>query len=130
MEEWSHNNNCKHKVNSAEALVFEILELLHHAFPKWDKDGNKEGEQWAVSKFHGVTKFVLYMKLFGSAINFHGGIGKFNHTIFVKDSGFNTQKRVRTFTLQVVQRYYGGMTLTIAKKCLAARMDNNHNFGE
>jgi hypothetical protein len=64
-----------------------------------------------VSKFHGVTKFVLYMKLFGSAIIFYGGIGKCNHKKFVKDTGFNTHKRIRTFTLQVATRYYEGMTL-------------------
>jgi hypothetical protein len=70
------------------------------------------------------------MKLFGSAINFCGGIGKCNHKKFVKDTGFNTQTRIRTFTLQVDQRYYVGMTLRIAKKCLDARTDNNHHVGE
>jgi hypothetical protein len=99
MEEWFQKNNQKQEMKSAEALVFEILELLHHAFPRWDKDRNEVGQGWPVSKFHGVTKFVLYMKLFGSAINFHGGIGKFNRKKFVKDTGFSTQKRVRTFTL-------------------------------
>ncbi len=68
-------------MSSAENLVSETLELLYHAFPRWDKDGNKEGQGWAVSKFHGVTKFVLYMKPFGSAINFYGGIGKCKGTM-------------------------------------------------
>jgi hypothetical protein len=85
--------------------------MIHNVFPLWDKDGNKEGQGWAVSKFHGVTKFVLYMKLFDSAINFYGGIGKRNHKKFVKDTGFNAQKRIRTFTSQVAKRYYEGMTL-------------------
>ncbi len=58
------------------------------------------------------------MKLFGSAINFFGGIVECNHKKFVKDTGFNTQKRIRTFTLQVATRYYEVMTLQIAKKCL------------
>jgi hypothetical protein len=32
--------------------------------------------------------------------------------------------------LQVAQRYYEGTALRIAKKCLDARMDNNHDDGE
>jgi hypothetical protein len=68
------------------------------------------------------------MKLFGSAINFYGGIGKCNHKTFMKDTGFNTQKRMRTFTLQVAQRYYKGMTFCIAKKRLDARTENDNNL--
>ncbi len=70
------------------------------------------------------------MELFGSAINFYRSIGKCNHKKFVKDTGFNTQKRIRTFTLQVATRYYEGMTLQIAKKCLDARAKTNNNFHE
>ncbi len=81
----------------------------------------------AVSKFYAVTKFVRYMKLFGSAINFYGGIGACNHKKFVKDTGFNTQKRIK---MQVAQRYYEGMARRIAKKCLEATRDNSHHLGE
>jgi hypothetical protein len=70
------------------------------------------------------------MMLVGSAINFYGGIGKCNHKKFVKDNRFNTQKRIRTFTLQVAQRYFKGMTLHIAKKCLDTRMENDNNLDE
>ncbi len=84
----------KQEVNLDEALVGITLELLHNAFPRWDKDGNEEGQGWAASKFHGVTKFVHYTKLFGSAINFYGGVGGCHHKKFVKDTGFSTQKRI------------------------------------
>jgi hypothetical protein len=70
------------------------------------------------------------MKLFGGAINFYGGIGKCNHKKFVKDTGFKTQKRIRTFTLQVATRYYEGMILRIAKNCFDARAESNNNFHE
>ncbi len=70
MKEWFHENNMKNEVNSATSLVAETLELLHTCFPQWDKDGNGEGQGWAVSKFHGVTKFVLYIKPLGNAIIF------------------------------------------------------------
>jgi len=74
-----------------------------------------------VSKFHGVTKFVHYVKLFGNAINFYGGIGECNHKKFVKETGCNTQKRIRTFTSQVAKRYYEGMTLEISQKAIDLR---------
>ena len=88
---WFHENNLKQEVNLANSLVAETLELLHTCFPQWDKEGNKEGQGWAVSKFHSVTKFVHYVKLFGKAINFYGGIGECNHKKFVKETGCNTQ---------------------------------------
>ncbi len=68
-----------------------------------------------MSKFHGVTKFVLYIKLFGSAINFYGGIGECILKKFAKEIGCNTQKRIWTFTSQVD---YEGMTLDIARKAM------------
>jgi hypothetical protein len=70
------------------------------------------------------------VKLFGSAINFYGGIGECNHKTFVKDTGFNTQKRIRTFALQVAQRYYKRMTFRIAKKCFDARTESDNNVDE
>jgi hypothetical protein len=118
MEEWFHGNNLKEEVNLANSLVAETLESLHTCFPRWDKDSNKEGQGWSVSKFHGVTKFVLYIKLFGNAINFYGGIGECNHKKFVKEMRCNTQNRIRTFTSQVAQRYYEGMTLDIARNAM------------
>ncbi len=70
------------------------------------------------------------MKLFGSAIDYYGGMGKCNHKKFVKDTGFNTQKRTRTFTLQVATRYYEGKILRIAKNCFVARAESNNNLHE
>ncbi len=130
MEEWFHNSNIKREVNLANSLVNKTLEMIQNVFPWWDKDWNEEGQGWAVSKFHGVTKFVLYMTLFGSAINFYGGIGECNHKKFAKDTGFNTQKRIKTFTSQVATRIYEGMILWIAKKCFDARAESNNNFNE
>jgi hypothetical protein len=66
-------------------------------------------------------------KTFGNAINFYGGIGKCNHKKYVKETGCNTQKRIRTFTSQVVQRYYAGMTLNIARKAINLLININKN---
>jgi hypothetical protein len=35
-----------------------------------------------------------------------------------EEMGCNTQKRIRTFTSQVAQRYYEGMTLDFARKAM------------
>ncbi len=43
---------------------------------------------------HGMTKFVEYMILYGSAMNFYGGPGEANHKFFVKAAGLKTQRRV------------------------------------
>jgi hypothetical protein len=83
-----------------------------------------------MSKFHGVNKFVLYIKRFGNSINFYGGIGECNHKKFVKEMGCNTQKRIRTFISQVAQRYYEGMTLDIARKAMDLCSNSNKNDHE
>ncbi len=83
-----------------------------------------------MSKFHGVAKFVLYIKLFGDAINFYGGIGECNHKKFVKETGCITQKRIRTFTSQVGQRYYEGMTLDTARMAMDLQTNINKNDHE
>jgi hypothetical protein len=36
----------------------------------------------------------------------------------VKEMGCNTQKRIRTFTSQVAQRYHEGLTLDISRKAM------------
>ncbi len=78
-----------------------------------------------MSKIHGVTKFVLYIKLVGNAINFFCGIGECNHKKFVKEMGCNTQKRIQTFTSQVAQGYYKRMTLDIARKAMDLQTNIN-----
>jgi hypothetical protein len=58
-------------------------------------------------------------KTFWQRHQFYGGIGE-----CVKEMGCNTQRRIRTFTSQVAQRYYEGMTLDIARK--AIDLQTNH----
>jgi hypothetical protein len=54
---------------------------------------------------HGMTKFVEYMMLYGSAMNYYGGPGEANHKIFVKAAGQKTQHRVCEFAQQTVHQY-------------------------
>jgi hypothetical protein len=44
--------------------------------------------------------------------------GECNHKKFVKETGRNTQKRIRTFTSQVGKRYYEEMALEIPQKAI------------
>ncbi len=66
-------------------------------------------------------------KPFGNTINFYGGIGECNHKKFVKETGCNTQKRIRTFTSQVAERYYEGMTLDIARRAMDIQTNIKQN---
>ena len=52
-----------------------------------------------------MTKFVEYMMLYGSAMNFYGGPGEANHKIFVKAAGQKTQQRLCEFAQQTVRQY-------------------------
>ena len=71
---------------------------------------------------HALTKFVDYMVLFGSAINFFCGIGECNHKKFVKDTGCSTQKRINTFTIQCTTQYYESMIFDfLATQCISRR---------
>jgi hypothetical protein len=114
--EWLHSTNSKYKVKSSRPLMSDMIRLIHKVFPWIDDTGNDIGQGWKIPKMHAVSKFVDYMILFGSAINFFGGIGECNHKIFVKDTGCNTQKRFNSFTLQVATQYYELMILNIANK--------------
>jgi hypothetical protein len=48
----------------------------------------------------------------------------------VQETGCNTQKRIRTFTSQVAQRYYEGMNLDIARKAMDLLSNSNKNDHE
>ena len=60
-----------------------MVKLIQNCFPRSDDDGSEKGQGWKFPKMHALTKFVDYMILFGSAINFFGGIGECNHKKFV-----------------------------------------------
>jgi hypothetical protein len=45
----------------------------------------------------------------------------------VKEMGCSTQKRIQTFTSQVAQRYYEGITLGITRKAMDLQSNINKN---
>jgi hypothetical protein len=122
-EEWMHSKIPKVEIAPSRTLISETVTLIQKCFPRTDENGAVIGQGWKFPKMHGLTKFVDYMILFGSAINFFGGIGECNHKKFVKDTGCNTQKRTNTFTSQVATRYSERMTFDLANHCIKTRHD-------
>merc|ERR1712086_594863 len=104
MEAWFHATNSKQKVHAARPLIASIIQMLRDNFPRG-------GQGWHLPKTHGLTKMQTYIILFGSAINFYGGIGESNHKDFVKDTATITQKRGNVFTSQCA--YYCYETLVV-----------------
>jgi hypothetical protein len=98
MEEWFHESNLKEEVLASCPLVAQTIELMMSVFPREARRG------WKLPNVHGLTKFITFMKRFGSASNFFGGVGESNHERFVKDTGHNTQQRACNFTSQIAQR--------------------------
>jgi hypothetical protein len=114
--EWLHSTNLKDKVTSSCSHIADMIRLIQKVFPRSDDIGNDIGQEWKIPKMHVPTKFVDYMILFGSAINLFGGVGECNHKTFVKDTGSNTQKRINSFTSQVVTCFYKSIILDVANK--------------
>ena len=71
-----------------------------------------------------MTKFVEYMMLYGSAMNFYGGPGEANHKIFVKAAGLITQRRVCEFAQQTANQYYSMMLTNYAMQSCADELVN------
>ncbi len=61
-----------------------------------------------------MTKMQSYIKLFGSGMNFYGGLGEAAHKIFVKSAGQKTQRDVSEFAQQNAHQYYNMMLSTHA----------------
>jgi hypothetical protein len=101
MEEWFNDCNEKEEVNHARPLIAKVLKLLKWLFPRED---NTNG--YCIPKYHGMTKFQIYMKRYGSSMNFYGGKGESAHKLFVKEPGLKTQQRVSEFAIQTAQQYY------------------------
>ncbi len=82
MEEWLHDTNNKEEVNHARLLISKVLKMLEFFFERGE---NTNG--YCIPKMHGMTKFVPYVKRYGSAMNIYGGTGESAHKQFVKAPG-------------------------------------------
>ena len=105
-EKWCHSNNLRDEVDSADNAFVGLKEMLLKNFPRRKILGDGRENAWKLPKFHALSKFLRYMKLYGSAQNFNGGPGETNHKKFVKKPGQNTQRRPGSFTSQVATRTF------------------------
>ena len=101
MEEWFHDCNDKEEVNKARPLIAKVLKLLQWLFPR---EENSNG--YCIPKMHGMAKFQVYIKRYGSAMNFYGGTGESAHKQFVKAPGQKTQRRISEFASQTASQFY------------------------
>ena len=67
-------------------LLLRFCKQLQKLFPR---DGT--GNEYNIPKMHAMTKFQIYVKQYGSAINSYGGTGESAHKHFVKAPGQKTQ---------------------------------------
>ena len=120
MEEWFHDCNRKEEVNNSREMVAKVLSMLQDMFPR------EEGTNgWNIPKMHAMTKFMTYMKRYGSAMNFFGGPGEAAHKFFVKAPGLKTQRRAKEFALQTAEQYYHVMVTQYALRAILGQ-DNTH----
>jgi hypothetical protein len=70
-----------------------------------------------------LTKFLPYMKRYGSAINFYGGPGEAAHKLFVKAPGQKTQHRVSKYAVQTANQCYDIMVSKHAMRSIGMEMD-------
>jgi hypothetical protein len=104
--------------------IAKVLHLLQAFFPRPD---NTNG--YNIPKMHGMTKFVEYMILYGSAMNFYGGPGEANHKIFVKAAGLKTQRRICEFAQQTAHQYYHMILTNYAMQLCAIETSNTKQRG-
>jgi hypothetical protein len=109
MEEWFHDSNDKVKVHNSRDEIAKVLTSLQTFFPRSD-----ETNGYCIPKMHGMTKMQSYIKLFGSGMNFYGGLGEASHKTFVKAAGQKSQRQVSKFAQQTAHQYYNMMLSTHA----------------
>ena len=110
-EKWIHDVNPKEEVSKASKWVAKLKRMI-----KKHLNRTKiccKGNGWNIPKFHGLSKFVYYMTVYGCGANFFGGPCESALKKFVKYTGFNTQRRVRSFVSQVATRNYECMVLEV-----------------
>jgi hypothetical protein len=100
-------------VNNAKPKIANVLKMLLDFFPR------EEGTNgYCIPKMHETTKFQSYMKRYGSAMIYFGGIGEAAHKFFVKATCLKTQRRVSKFAIQTANQYYDIMVTRHALRLL------------
>ena len=121
MEEWFHDCNRKEEVHNSRDMIAKVLSMVQDLFPR------EEGTNgWNIPKMHAMSKFMVYMIRYGSAMNFFGGPGEAAHKFFVKAPGLKTQRRAKEFARQTAEQYYHVMVSQYALRAILSQEDT-HN---
>ena len=92
MEEWFHDCNNKQEVQSLRNEIAKVFSMMQRFFPQGDRSNG-----YCIPKMHGIAKMQEFVKLFGSGMNFYGGLDEAAHKTFVKPAGQKTQHLVGDF---------------------------------
>ena len=109
MEELFHDSNEKIEVQHARREIATVLRSLQQFFPRKNITNG-----YNLPKMHGIAKMEVYMKLFGSGINFCGGPGESAHKQFIKIPGQRTHRRVSEFAQQTALQHHNMLVSSYA----------------
>ena len=99
-----------------QAIITTAIDELKHCFPR------TAGNEWNLTKVHGFTKFIEYIKRYGSARNFFGGDGESFLKDFLKKPAGNTQKRPTVFATQLANVLHRRLVIQHAYDCLQPQL--------
>lgn len=124
LEKWLNRRNRKSDiddVNKIDAYIRrQVIPNLQKYFPR------EEGAGWLFPKVHSLTKFPLYISLFGSARNFYGGTGESNLKSFMKQLAKYTQRRQSKFASQLAENHYTQQLFAHSSFCIREQTKTNY----
>lgn len=124
LEKWFNRRTLRSDIDDnskIQSLISQqLIPNLQKFFPR------KDGTGWMFPKVHSLTKFPVYMQMFGSAINFYGGFGESHLKTFMKKLAHFTQRRATKFAIQLGENHYQQSLFTHSS--FAIRMQTKSNF--
>ncbi len=89
-----HTQQGRYKCNRLKAL--KKLMLKYYPRERFCEKRN----HWKIQKFHALLKCSWCMKMFGSGVNFNGGLSEHNLQKIVQHLAQSTQQRATNFTFR------------------------------
>ena len=123
-EKWINRRTLRSDIDDMTKIQsfirHKLIPNLQKYFPRTD------GVGWQFPKVHSLTKFPVYVQLFGSGINFYGGFGESHLKTFMKKLAHFTQRRASKFAPQLGANHYEQSLF--AHSSFAIRMQTNMNY--
>jgi len=108
-DEWCSRKKFKWELDNCESAVSYLLESIKKHLPlevKVKEKGSKEAgcNGYHKIKFHAIWLFIVYMRKYGSSVNFDSSYGEEHHRWAVNRTGKRTQHRYNSFVHQTCTR--------------------------